>query len=403
MDFSKLREDFPVLRKEHKGKRVVYLDSACMSLKPVQVSEAVMTYYRDFPACAGRSGHSLGKKVTEEVEKTRKELSRFFSTNKQEQVVFTRNTTEAINLVARSMNLERGDSVVISDKEHNSNLVPWLYMKKVRGIEVIVVKSNEDNTFNLGNFQKSITKSTKLVSLVHTSNLDGTTTPAREVIKIAHDNHVPVLLDGAQSAPHKEIDLKKLDADYFACSGHKMLGPTGTGMLYSRDEFEGLEPFMLGGDTVENTTYTDFSLLRPPERYEAGLQDYSGIVGWRAAVEFLGRVGIKEIESHELELNKRITEALSGVPGLHIIGPRDPALRPGIFNFYVDKVNYHDLALLLDNNAGIMIRSGQHCVHSWFNSRGVKGSDRVSFYLYNNKEDVDRFVEEVNKALRILR
>jgi cysteine desulfurase/selenocysteine lyase len=395
LDVKKIRKDFPVLKK-----KIVYFDNACVTLKPMQVIEAINRYYKEFPACAGRSIHSLGKKVTEEVKNSRKMVAKLINA-KPNEIIFTKNTTESINLISNSLNLKKGDIVLTTDKEHNSNLIPWQILSK-NGIKHKIVKSNEDNTFNLENFQNQMNKNVKLVSMVHTSNLDGYTIPAKEIIKIAHDFGALVMLDAAQSVPHKIIDVKKLNVDFLVFSGHKMLGPSGTGILYGKYHLlEELKPFLVGGDTVISTTYESFNLEKPPQKFEAGLQNYAGIIGLGEAVKYLMNVGVKNIENHEHELNSKITKALD-TPEINIIGPSDPLLRSGIISFNVKNIDPHEIAMMLDDTANIMVRSGEHCVHSWFNAHNIKGSVRVSLYLYNTKEEVEIFIESLNKIIKLL-
>jgi cysteine desulfurase/selenocysteine lyase len=403
MNVEKIRQDFPILAKKINNKPIVYMDSACMSLRPVQVINKINSYYNEFPACGGRSAHKFGKRLTEEIWKARKSIQKFFSSKKESEIVFTKNTTEAINLVAHSLDLKNGDVVLATDKEHNSNLLPWLLLAK-KGVKHEAVLSKEDNSFDLEKFESQMSKKVKLVPIVHTSNLDGTTIPAKEVIKIAHDYSALVLLDAAQSVPHKELNVKKLDVDFLACSGHKMLGPSGTGILYGKQHLlEEINPFMVGGETVTDTTYSSFKLENPPEKFEAGLQNYAGIVGLGEAARYLMKVGKQSIGKHEVELNKIISEGLSQITGASIIGPKDPELRSGIVSFTIEGKDPHEIALLLDETSNIMVRSGAHCVHSWFNAHNLKGSVRASLYLYNTKEECEFFVESLKKALKILR
>jgi len=273
------------------------------------------------------------------------------------------------------------------------------------GVSHKVVGSNPDNSFNMDNFEKMMDRNVKLVSMVHTSNLDGYTIPAEKIIKIAHDYGALVMLDGAQSAPHKKVDLKKLDVDLFACSGHKMLGPSGIGMLYGKfGILEKLDIYNAGGDTVVDTTYSGYKLAGLPERFEAGLQDYAGAIGFSAALDYIRVIGHDDISRHELNLNTIMTEGVKDIEGLKIIGPLDPAERSGVLSFTVDGVNPHDIVMLLDESSNIMMRSGAHCVHSWFNSRGLKeGSARASVYIYNTEEEVRVFVESLKKAVDFFR
>lgn len=395
MDVEKIRQDFTILQKG-----IVYLDSACMSLKPRQVLDAMMQYYNEFPACAARSSHRLGVAAGRAYEDARKTMAKFIGA-KPKEIIFTRNTTEGVNLVAHSLKLGKGDVVLGTDKEHNSNLLPW-QMLAGNGVKHNIVKSRPDNTFDMEAFKKALSKNVRLVSMVHTSNLDGVTNPAKEIVKAAHDNDSLVLLDGAQSVPHRKIDVHKLGVDFLAFSGHKMLGPTGTGVLYvSKDAVDCLDPFMTGGDTVSYTTYDSHEFLDPPLMFEAGLQDYAGIIGMAAAAKYLQSIGMDEIKRHEVELNRKINEALLSMGCVDIIGPRDASLRGGITTFNVRKLDFHQVALMLDNTANVMVRSGQHCVHSWFNAHGIKGSVRASLYLYNNNEDIEKFVAALKRIAKL--
>jgi cysteine desulfurase/selenocysteine lyase len=272
------------------------------------------------------------------------------------------------------------------------------------GIKHRIVFSKEMQ-FGEDNFSEAMDGNVKLVSFVHTSNLSGYTFPVDKIAKIAHENGSLVMIDAAQSVPHKNIDVRKLDVDFLAFSGHKMLGPSGIGVLYGKkDLLEKLNPFLVGGDTVANTTYETHELLKPPEKFEAGLQNYAGAIGLAAAVKYLEKVGMKDIEKHEEKLNEIITEGISGIKGLKIIGPQSAKLRSGIISFTIEGINPHDIAIMLDNTAGIAIRSGAHCVHSWFNANGMpRGSARVSVYLYNTEEEVKIFIDKLQEICSKLR
>jgi cysteine desulfurase/selenocysteine lyase len=401
MNLEKYRADFPVLNQEIEGKPIIYLDNACMTLKPNCVVDAMNDYYTKFSACGGRSVHKFATRVTVGVEDARAKLQKYINASSPNEIVFTRNTTEGINLVANSFGLKKGDLVLTTDREHNSNLAPWHLLRTKIGIKHKVVMSNEDSTFNLENFSEAIDKNVKLVSMVQTSNLDGYTIPAKEVIKIAHDNNIPVMLDSAQSAPHQEVDVQKLDADFLAFSIHKMCGPTGVGVLYGKYHLlEELSPFVVGGDTVEKTTYDESLFLKPPSRFEAGLQNYAGFIGSGAAADYLSKIGLENIRKHEESLNTYVCEEMENMPEVTIIGPRDAKLRSGITSFSVADMNPHDIAMILDEVANIMIRSGMHCVHSWFNAKQIEGSARVAFYLYNTKSEVDIFIEQLREIIK---
>jgi cysteine desulfurase/selenocysteine lyase len=399
MDVNRIRKDFPILQKEINGKPLIYLDSSCMTLKPTSVIEAINDYYYKYPACGERSIHKLGTTVTIKVDEAREKVARFLNASGSNEIVFMRNTTEAINLLANGLDLKKGDVVLATDKEHNSNLVPWQRLTKTKGIKRVVVESNEDGTFNLERFADAMDGNVKLVSMIHTSNLDGYTIPAEEIAKIAHEHGALVFLDGAQSAPHRKIDLKKMDVDFFAFSIHKMCGPTGVGVLYGKYELlENVEPFIIGGSTVMKSTYGDYELLKPPQKFEAGLQDYSGIIGAGAAIDYVSGIGMEKLESHEYNLNRLATD-LMDVEGIEIVGPKDPKQRVGILSFNVKNMDPHDIALILDESRNIMIRSGMHCVHSWFTAHDIKGSARATFYLYNTEEEARIFAEEMKKLI----
>ena len=352
-------------------------------------------YYELYPSCGGRSHHKIGERVTEEVLKARITAARFFNAKSENEIIFTRNTTEGINLIANSLKWKMGDKVLCSDKEHNSNLVPWLIAKQ-RGIKHEIFRFGD-----IEDFTKKV-KGTKLVSIVYTSNVDGTSNPVREMIKIAHENNALVLLDAAQSAAHKEIDVRKLDCDFLVCSAHKMLGPSGMGILYGKfDLLKELNQFIVGGETVSNTTYNSFVPEKIPERFEGGLQNYGGIVGFAEALRYLKRVGLSDIENHEQKLNLKLTQGLLNL-GVDILGPKDAKLRGGITGFNVGKTNPHDVSLMLDSY-NIATRSGMHCAHSWFNAKGMNGSSRASFYLYNNEDEVDFMLEKMKDIVKIVK
>ena len=403
MDIKKIRQDFPIMQRSAGTKDVVYFDSACQSLRPNVVIEAVNQYYLKSSACSGRSMHHLAADVTRSVDQARASVAKFLGAGKKEEIVFTRNTTEGINLVANSLDLGAGDVVVISDKEHNSNLIPWQVLARRKGIQVRIVPSQADNTFDLAAFEKTLVGPVKLVSLGYTSNLDGVTLPIEEIIKRSHRAGALVLLDAAQAAPHRRIQVKALDVDFLALSGHKLLGPSGTGVLYGKYTLlEKLEPFLVGGDTVATSTYTSCEFLPPPEKFEAGLQDYAGILGLGAAVEYLQKVGFDSIQKQELLLNEFLTAGIRDIPNVKWIGPADPRLRGGIVTFYIEGIDSHRIALMLDQMANVQVRSGQHCVHSWFHARQIQGSVRASAYFYNTLDEAALLLNSLQKIRKVL-
>jgi len=395
LNVQTLRNDFPIYEKEIKGKPIIYMDSACVTLRPVQVIDAISRYYKEFPACAGRSMHSLGKRVTEEVHDARRTVKEFIGAKRTNEIIFTKNTTEGINLIANSLNIRKGDIVLTSDKEHNSGLLPFQLLKR-KGIEHNVFSFGDLNDFN-----NKLNKNVKLVSIVHTSNLDGTSNPIKEMIKLAHDNNSLVLVDGAQSVQHKKVNVRKLDADFLAFSGHKMLGPSGTGVLYGKlDLLEELNPMFIGGDTVKNSTYDSYEAEEIPERFEPGLQNYAGIIGLAEAVRYLTKAGIRNVESHIIGLNKIIADELCDL-GIEILGEKKAEKRSGIISFNIEGIDSHEIAGILNESRNVMIRSGMHCVHSWFNAHNLRGSARISLYLYNTKEECNIVMDEIKKICEI--
>lgn len=383
-NIEKIRKDFSIL---NRADAPIYFDNACSTLRPKQVVEMMDEYYNEYPACADRSEHRLGAMATKKVNEARVVVADFVGAKKDE-IIFMRNTTEGINLVAHSL-LKSGDAVLTSGKEHNSNLLPWIAKGGVRH-EII------------SDFEKQLKDlKPKIVALFYTSNLDGETQSVKEMIKLAHKNGSMVLVDAAQAAGHRKINVRDLDCDFIAFSGHKMLGPSGTGILYGKKKLlDNMAPFMLGGGTVESSTYDFFKLLPVPERFEAGLQNYAGIIGLAEAVKYLENVGFENIETQEKKLNTIITAGLLQIPSIKILGPQEPAERSGIISFYTDKLPSHQLMLLLDK-AGIAVRSGQFCVHSWFHANGVKDAVRASVYFYNTETEAEKFVEEMKKISKI--
>lgn len=399
-EIERIRSDFAPLRQKP---AVVYFDSACTSLKPGSVIKAQMEYQEGFPACAERSSHSWGEKTSRLCEDARSKIAGFIGAKSSREIIFTKNATEGINFISRSLNFKEGDLVLTSDKEHNSNLLPWLFQAKKRGIRHCAVPSAPDNSFDFENFERILgeEKNVKLVSIVHTSNLDGHTFPAREITDLAHKAGAMVLLDATQSVPHQRMRVRELDADFLVFSGHKMLGPSGIGVLYGKSELlKNLEPFMLGGGTVSDSSFEDFHLLDFPQKFEAGIQNYSGILGLGAAVDYLEKIGIEKIKKHEEALNSFLTERLEKFPETEIIGPADAKKRGSVITFNIKGKNAQEVAGLL-NEAGIMVRAGQFCVHSWFNSRKIKSAVRASLYFYNIMEEAEIFAKNMERIIKL--
>lgn len=400
MNVERWRADFPALASGPGRLAPVYLDSACMSLVPRAVLSAMEEYYREYPGCAGRSLHRFAEEVGRRFEEARAAFAHFLGRDDPRGIVFVRNATEGINLVGEGFPWRRGDRVLISDREHNSNLIVWQRLAEERGIRIEVLRLSDDGSFDAEDFEKHLAPPVRLVSLFHTSNLDGRSLPLKEIVERSHDRRAAVLLDGCQAAPHEKVDLDRLGVDYYAVSGHKMLGPTGTGVLAST--FEGLgrlRPIVVGGETVEWSTLESHKLRPPPYRFEAGLQNYAGVLGARAALDYLAGVGLEAIRDQERSVNDRVSRALTGEPRLHLLGPEDPRDRPSIFAFTLDGVDPNDAALFLDEGYRVMVRSGMHCVHSFYAMRNLPGNIRASFYLYNDRRDADTLVQGVEELL----
>ncbi|KQM11291.1 selenocysteine lyase [Methanomassiliicoccales archaeon RumEn M1] len=395
MDVKSIRGDFPIFSSEERD--LIYFDNACQTFRPRQVMKAMNEYYEMFPACGGRSVHRLATRVSIKLDEAREKVARFIGCDDPNCIIFTRGCTESLNMVAKGRLLKDGDHVLTTDMEHNSNHVPWVQVAKYQDIRHRIVTTPPSGMFDMNRFREAL-DGVALVSMVHTNNVTGTTIPAMEIIREAHDRGALVCLDGAQSTPHQRIDVKELDVDMFAFSAHKMLGPSGMGVLYAKmDILERMEPLIGGGGGVGLTTYDKVEFLPPPERFESGLMNYSGIIGTGAAVDYLTAVGMDEIQEHERRLNDVVTRGLRDLPGISILPPSDPSLRSGIFSFNLQGMSSHDIAMIIDEMAKVLIRSGMHCVHPYFVSRGIDGCARASFYLYNTEEEARRFVEAVKE------
>ena len=397
------RKDFPALSSAHGATPPVYLDSACMSLVPRAVLDALEEYYTDYPGCAGRSLHRFAEEVGHRYEGARESFARFLGLPSPDGIVFLRNATEAINLVAQGLDWRPGDRVLVTDQEHNSNLVVWQRLAAQRGIRLAHLRLPADGTFDLEALDRELDQGVRLVSFFHTSNLDGRTLPIREIADRAHHRGAKVLIDGCQAAPHQRVNLTALGVDFYALSLHKMMGPSGTGLLAGAPErLAELSPLVVGGETVEWTTLTEHQLRPPPHRFEAGLQNYAGVLGAAAGLRYLERVGLDEVDAHDRAVNARATKGLADDPRIHLLGPEEPARRPSIYSFTLDGVDPNDAALFLDEGYRVMVRSGMHCVHSWYRERSLPGSIRASFYLYTSPHDIDAFVAGVRELLERL-
>jgi cysteine desulfurase/selenocysteine lyase len=394
------RGDFAALSARPGHPTPTYLDSACMSLVPNRVLDAMAEYYRDFPGCAGRSLHRYAEEVGRRYEAARGAFAHFLGRSDPSGVVFVRNATEAINLVGQGLSYQRGDRVLVTDREHNSNLVIWQRLAQERGTKLATLALPDDGTFDGDALEDELVKGVRLLSFFHTSNLDGRSLPIREITERAHDHGALVLFDGCQAAPHLAVELDAWGVDFYAISAHKMLGPTGIGVLAAAPgPIAELRPLLLGGETVEWSTLTAHELRPPPHRFEAGLQNYAGVIGAHAALDYLDAVGLEEIEARQRELNARVSTAFVGEPRVQLLGPSDPRERPSIFAFSLDGVDPNDAAVFLDEGHDVMVRSGMHCVHSFYERRGLPGNVRASFYFYNDRGDADRLIAGLDELL----
>ncbi len=394
MDVRGFRSHFPTLQGDDAP---VYLDNACMTLRPQQVIDAVQEYYAVNPSCAGRSVHRWGMSVSQTVSRCRRKLADFIGVKQAREVVFTPNATHSINQVAAGMKWKRRDIVLTSDREHNSNLVPWLQLKD-KGVDLRTIPSLADNSFDLEAFETACADAgahLRVVSLVHVGNLDGVEIPIAEVSKIAHDHGAIIHVDGAQSAPHIPIDVEALGCDLFSFSIHKMLGPTGVGALWGREEIlSTLEPICAGGGTVSSASASEYSLRTIPDRLEGGLGHYAGICGTEAALDLLSQYNMHDFAAQEIRVNDIITNGVKDLPGVEIIGPEAASKRGGICSILLKDLDIQNVGILMDEVGGVFVRSGLHCVNQWFEPRGnMQGSLRASAYAYNTEEEAKCFVD----------
>jgi cysteine desulfurase/selenocysteine lyase len=393
LDVARVQRDFPILTLRPRGKRLVYLDNAATSQKPRQVIDAMTRYYESENGNIHRGVHYLSERATELYDATRTVAREFFNAERDHEIIFTRGTTEGVNLVASSFGeafVAAGDEVVISGMEHHSNIVPWQMLAERRGAVLRVIPVLDDGTLDLAVGERLLTPRTRLVAVTHVSNALGTINPIRDIAAMAHERGIPVLVDGAQSAPHLPVDVRELDCDFFVCSGHKMLGPTGAGVLYGKEQWlERMPPYMGGGDMIAQVTFERTTYARLPSKFEAGTPDIAAVVAYRAAFEYLRDLDREAVAAHEHDLAAYALGALAEVPGLRIIG-RAPH-RAGVVSFVMDCAHPHDIATILDNE-GIAIRAGHHCAQPLMARFGVPSTARASFYVYNTRDDVDDLV-----------
>jgi cysteine desulfurase/selenocysteine lyase len=401
LNVNEIRNQFPIFQRETKpGTRLVYLDSTASSQKPLAVIEAMDTYYRRSNANIHRGVHTLAEEATAMYEQARVKIARFINAPSAHQIIYTRNTTEAINLVAYSWaraNLKSGDLVILTEMEHHSNLVPWQILQGERGIELDFIPVTENGLLDLEAYQTLLARGPKLVSFTHMSNVLGTINPVAEMIRLAHAAGAVTLVDAAQSVPHLKVDVQALDADFLAFSAHKMCGPTGIGALYGKMELlEAMPPFLGGGDMIKEVKLRSFRANALPYKFEAGTPAIAEAVGFGAAIDYLSSLGMDAIAAHEHEITEYALERLEEVPGVRLFGP-EAQHKGGVAAFSLDGVHPHDVAQILDQD-GIAIRAGHHCAQPLHEKFGLPATSRASFYLYNTKEEVDLLVNGIYKV-----
>ena len=401
-----LRNDFPIFRKKINGKELVYLDNASTTQKPNSVIESITDFYTNYNSNIHRAVYQLAEEATALYEQSREKIANFINV-RPEEIIFTMNTTESINLIAHSWartNLKKDDGIAISELEHHSNIVPWQILSQEIGTRLEYVGIDDNGFLDLEYLIDLISsKKVKLVSLSHMSNVLGTIVPIERIIKIAHENNIPVLVDGAQSVPHMPVDVKKMDCDFLVFSAHKMLGPTGVGVLYAKKEFlEKMRPFMGGGDMIKEVFKFHTNYNEVPYKFEAGTPNIADVVGFGAAIDYLEKIGMENVRKHEIDLTEYALKSILSMKYVTVYGPRDPNYRGGVISFNIADIHPHDLATIM-NDHGIAIRSGHHCAQVLMQRLDVPATSRASFYIYNTKEEIDKFVNAIKEAGRIFK
>ena len=396
-----IRKDFPILGKKINNNDIVYFDNAATTQKPNAVINAISDYYKNYNANIHRGVHSLAEKATTEFENTRKSVKEFINAKSEREIIFTRGATEGINLVSTSFGKEyfnEGDEIIISEMEHHSNIIPWQMISKEKGLLLKTINVKENGEIDLEDFNNLISSKTKFVSIVHISNTLGTVTPVKEIVNICNKNNIPCLVDGAQASAHTKIDVQDINCDFYVFSAHKMYGPTGVGIVYGKEELlEKMPPYMGGGEMIkdvkfETTTYNDL-----PHKFEAGTPNIGDVIGFNESIKYLEKIGRDNIEKYESSLRDYTNKKLNNVENLNIIGNSKNKI--GIFSFTIDKIHYYDLGLLLDAK-GIAIRTGHHCTQPLIEKFNLDGTARLSLAFYNNIEEIDYFINSIEKLNR---
>lgn len=407
LNASEIKKDFPIFKRTVGDKPLVYLDNAATSHKPQVVIDSVSDFYSNHNANVHRGIHMLSEEASELYEKARQQVADFIDAVRPKEIVFTSGTTDSLNLVAESWgmnNLKKGDEVLISNSEHHSNLVPWQIVSQKTGAKLKFVDytsgSQEDY---LSSLKGELNERVKLVVASHASNVTGAITPIKELSKLAHEVGALVVVDGAQAIPHLKVSMKSLDCDFYAFSGHKMLGPTGIGVLWVREELlQEMVPYKTGGGMISTVNEQDSTWAGLPDKFEAGTPNIAGAVGLGEAIEYLGTVGMENIRNHEIELNEYALQKISEIDGVYFLGSEDAETRTGLVSFHVEGLHAHDISAIL-NTEGVAVRSGHHCAMPLHTKLSVSASTRASYYLYNTKKDIDVLISAIEKALKILK
>ena len=400
---NRIRDKFPILNKKINNNQLVYFDNAATTQKPIQVIESINKYYSEYNANIHRGIHTLAEKATQEYEKTRKTVSKFINSRSEKEVIFTRGTTEGINLIASSFVknfIKKGDEIIISEMEHHSNIVPWQMICEENGIILKTINVFENGEIDLDNFKELISNKTKFLSIVHTSNTLGTVNPIKEMIEICKKNNINTMIDGAQASAHSKIDVQDLNCDFFVLSAHKMYGPTGVGIVYGKEEIlEKMPPYMGGGVMIKDVNFKKTTYNELPYKFEAGTPNIGDVIGFNEALSFINNIGLDNISLYEKELKNYASNSFNKIEGINIIGNSKNKI--GIFSFIMDKIHYYDLGLLLDSK-GIAIRTGHHCTQPLMDFYEIPGTARVSLAFYNTKEEIDYFMESLKRVIRLL-
>ena len=405
LNVHRIRKDFPILGRKIRDKPLVYFDNAATTQKPLSVIDAIRDYYMNYNSNIHRAVHQMAEEATHAYETTRQKVARFINSRSTEEIIFTRNATEAINLVSHAWgqdNIRRDDRIVITELEHHSNIVPWQVLCNQTRASLDYIEVDDGGCLDMDSYEKTLrNRKTRLISISEVSNVLGTIVPIREIVKKAHAKDIPVLVDAAQSVPHMPVDVQVTDCDFMVFSAHKMLGPTGVGILYVKKEIlEELQPFISGGDMIKEvhkyeTVYNDL-----PYKFEAGTPNIADVIGFGAAMDYLNRLGMDKVRDHEIELTKYAMDAMKDIRGMTLYGPLDAKNKGGVISFNLGDIHPHDLATIL-NDHGIAIRSGHHCAQVLMEKFDLSATSRASFYIYNTIEEVDKFINALNDARRL--